>query len=259
MTRTHAAVWMKGNSAATRWYFKCVFLCSLAKQHTVFKWKDAISGFSVSQGSAETIDRWGGKTKHRLISYFLSNTSAKNYRNRIMYVKIIASQRWDVFWDTVYNGCRCLGGYSLRLHFLHLTQFLSDVLVLYISSTSAYRWRISLAEPVSVLRNVEIWPCWEQQRNSANEVSALPLRSPGTVFRNICARPPSPKTVSAWIENQRLPAGDYNLWEPCVEECIGLNRIGQKGVFSLSLITQIHSQFNTTGTRDISDVLRLTR
>jgi len=34
---------------------------------------------------------------HLLISYFLSNTSAKNYRNRIVYVKVIASQRWDVF------------------------------------------------------------------------------------------------------------------------------------------------------------------
>ena len=34
---------------------------------------------------------------HRLICYFLSNTSAKNYRNRIMYVRIVASQRWYVF------------------------------------------------------------------------------------------------------------------------------------------------------------------
>jgi len=34
---------------------------------------------------------------HRLISYFLSNTSAKIYRNRIVYVKTIASQTWDVF------------------------------------------------------------------------------------------------------------------------------------------------------------------
>jgi len=37
---------------------------------------------------------------HHLISDF-SNTSAKNYRNRIVYVNIIASQRWDVFWDAV--------------------------------------------------------------------------------------------------------------------------------------------------------------
>jgi len=59
---------------------------------------------------------------------------------------------------------------------------------LHISSTSAYR--ISLAEPVSVLlRNVEIWLCREQQRNSAN-VSALSLRSSGTVFKTICTRPP---------------------------------------------------------------------
>ena len=55
------------------------------------------SGRPISQGNAEALDRQGGKTKHRLIPYFLSNTSAKNYRNRIVYVKIIASQRWDVF------------------------------------------------------------------------------------------------------------------------------------------------------------------
>jgi len=59
------------------------------------------SGFPLSQGNTEELDRWGGKTKRLLISYFLSNASAKNYHNRVMYVKIIASQRWDVFWDTV--------------------------------------------------------------------------------------------------------------------------------------------------------------
>jgi len=56
------------------------------------------SGFPILQGNAEALDfRWDWKTKHRLISYFLSNTFAKNYRNRIVYVKITASQRWDVF------------------------------------------------------------------------------------------------------------------------------------------------------------------
>jgi len=59
------------------------------------------SGFPVSHGNAEALDRWGEQTKQRLISYFLSNTSAKNYCNRTVYVKIITSQRWDVFWDTV--------------------------------------------------------------------------------------------------------------------------------------------------------------
>jgi len=64
------------------------------------------SAFPVSQGNVEALDRWGAKTKQRLISYFLSNTSAKNYHSWIVYVKlssvkIIASQMWDVFWDTM--------------------------------------------------------------------------------------------------------------------------------------------------------------
>jgi len=55
------------------------------------------SGFPVSQGNAEALERWGGKAKHRLISYFLGNSSAKKLRNRIVYINIIASQRWKVF------------------------------------------------------------------------------------------------------------------------------------------------------------------
>jgi len=58
--------------------------------------------FLLSQCNAEALDRWGGKTKHHLISCFLSNTSAKNYRNRIVYVKLITSKMWDVLWDTAY-------------------------------------------------------------------------------------------------------------------------------------------------------------
>jgi len=87
-----------------------------------------------------------------------------------------------------YTGCRCC---SLRLHSMHLT--VSDVPVQHISSMWASLRKISLAKPVSVLQNVEIWLCQEQQRNSANEVSALALRSSGTVFYNICTCPPSPK------------------------------------------------------------------
>jgi len=73
-----------------------VGLCCTKHQCTVF-W------FPLSQSNAEVLDRWGGETKHHLISYFLSNTSAKNYRSRIVHVKIIASQMWDVFWDTYNN------------------------------------------------------------------------------------------------------------------------------------------------------------
>jgi len=35
------------------------------------------SGFPISQGNTEALDRRGGKTKYHLISYVLSNTSAK--------------------------------------------------------------------------------------------------------------------------------------------------------------------------------------
>jgi len=49
------------------------------------------------QRNAEALYRWSEETMHHLISYFLSNTSAKNYPNQIVYVKIIASQRRDVF------------------------------------------------------------------------------------------------------------------------------------------------------------------
>jgi len=58
--------------------------------------------FLISQGNAEALDNsCCGKAKHHMTSYFLSNISAKNYRNRVMYVKIIASRRLDVFLDTV--------------------------------------------------------------------------------------------------------------------------------------------------------------
>ena len=72
-------------------------------KHAAFKWKDEISGFPVSPGSAEALVRRGGKIKYILIAYFLGNICAKNYRNRTTCVKIIASHRWDVFWDTVYS------------------------------------------------------------------------------------------------------------------------------------------------------------
>jgi len=46
-----------------------------------------------------------------MILHFPSNISAKNYRNRIVYVNIIASRRWDVFWDTVYIYTRISSNY----------------------------------------------------------------------------------------------------------------------------------------------------
>jgi len=75
---------------------------NLPLHHKVQKFSSGTGspGWSRKKGrkTVVVLDRWGKKTKHRLTSYFF--TSAKNYHNRIVcnvYVKIIASQRWDVF------------------------------------------------------------------------------------------------------------------------------------------------------------------
>jgi len=60
------------------------------------------SCFPVLPGSAEAQVIWGGTVKRLLIAYFIGNISAKKYQNEFIYVKVIANQRWDVFWDTVY-------------------------------------------------------------------------------------------------------------------------------------------------------------
>jgi len=39
--------------------------------------------------------------KRLLIVYFIGSISAKKYQNPFMCIKVIASQRWDVFLDTV--------------------------------------------------------------------------------------------------------------------------------------------------------------
>jgi len=58
------------------------------------------SCFPVLTGSAEAQLIWGGIVKHLLTAYFISNTSAKKYQNQFMCVKDIASERWDVFFET---------------------------------------------------------------------------------------------------------------------------------------------------------------
>ena len=53
-----------------------------------------------------------------MIPYFLSNISGKNHRNRMVYVKIIASQSWDVFLrHGVYSANK--GDFCLVLNVVH--------------------------------------------------------------------------------------------------------------------------------------------
>ena len=51
----------------------------------------------VSLGSAETLVRIGGIVNHHSIAYSLSNISAKNYRNRLMWVESIVCNISVVF------------------------------------------------------------------------------------------------------------------------------------------------------------------
>ena len=117
------------------------------------------------------------------------------------------SDKWTADWSGGLSLAVAAAANSLKLYSLHVT-----VPVPHIPCTSAYRRRICLAEPVSVLQNMEIWTYREQPRNSAKEVSALLLQSSGTVFRNSCARPPSPKDISSVPHINRS-------WFPFVHYC----------------------------------------
>jgi len=55
-----------------------------------------ISRFHVLQDDAETLNTWGGKIKHRFISYFLDNVFCSKIIKISCLSKVITSQRWDV-------------------------------------------------------------------------------------------------------------------------------------------------------------------
>jgi len=63
--------------------------------------ENVIFVFPLLPGSAEAQVTWGGIVKRLWIAYFIDNISAKKISKSIMCVKVTASQRWDVFWDTV--------------------------------------------------------------------------------------------------------------------------------------------------------------
>jgi len=53
-------------------YFLMFFSSVFGQKLAAFKWKDAISWFYVSPGSAEALVRWRGKIKYSLIAYTFS-------------------------------------------------------------------------------------------------------------------------------------------------------------------------------------------
>jgi len=68
---------------------------------TAFELKTPFSYFPILSGSAEAQTIWGSIIKRLLIAFFIGNTSAKKNQNPFTFVKVIARQRRDVFWDTV--------------------------------------------------------------------------------------------------------------------------------------------------------------
>ena len=67
--------------------------------NTIQPSENVIFAFSRFSGSAQAQVTWGDVVKRLLIAYIIRNITAKKYQNLF---KVIASQRWDVFWDTVY-------------------------------------------------------------------------------------------------------------------------------------------------------------
>jgi len=85
-----------------------------------------LSCFRVLPGRAEAQVIWGGIVKRLLIAYFIGNISAKKYQNPFMCVKVIASQWWDVFWDTVYSYYTVSLGATITMA-IYLCQFFVDL------------------------------------------------------------------------------------------------------------------------------------
>jgi len=70
------------------------------------------SRFPELPGNAEAKVNWSGLVKRFLIAYLIGNICAKKYQNPFMCVKVIASQRWDVFETRCIICCCCCNGFG---------------------------------------------------------------------------------------------------------------------------------------------------
>ena len=88
--------------------------------------------FHLSQGNAEALNRIGEVGRQGIVSFhtFSATLLPKNYRNGIVYVKITASQRWDVFCET-----QCI---ILCVHMLTISAAGLELKQTYIAGTVHY-------------------------------------------------------------------------------------------------------------------------
>jgi len=89
-------LWPSRMHAATHILQEKTLTCGVLKRHN-FRVR-------VSLGSAETLVRRGGIINHHSIAYSLSNISAKNYRNRLMWAESIVCNISVVFLGTQYSS-----------------------------------------------------------------------------------------------------------------------------------------------------------
>jgi len=82
-------LWPSRMHAATHILQEKTHACGVLKRHNF--------QVHVSLGSAETLVRRGGIVNHHSMAYSLSNISAKNYRNRLMWVESIVCNISVVF------------------------------------------------------------------------------------------------------------------------------------------------------------------
>ena len=128
---------------------------------TAFEWKMQFSRFPVLPGSAEAQFIWGGIVKRFLI---ISNISGKKYQNPFTWhVKVIASQRWDVFWDTVY----------IFYIFFCLSRFFIDILYGSHCPIEINRWAEYEAGTLALVwRGGALGRSWTSDREVAGSISS---------------------------------------------------------------------------------------
>ena len=153
--------------AATHILHEKTHACGVLKRHN-FR-------VHVSLGSAETLGRRGGIINHHSIAYSLSNISAKNYQNRLMWAESIVCNISVVFFrHNVYNVSN-ERMYSARKFFgrsIRALQWAMKWAV--VSSSSWHRGQMeSWRRPI-------MWSCWLRP--------ACPVSRPTRILKSFLGR-----------------------------------------------------------------------
>jgi len=136
-------------------FSKTCLKCLLAKQHTVFKWKDVNSVFPVSQGSAETLIRRGGKLSYLSIACSLWNTPVKKlFKNKDAYSSDETNYCSPV--DTAWTGVASPSCSRIRTSNVTITDFSRCISTICCSFTLEIDFTLSVST-VSISMTIWLW------------------------------------------------------------------------------------------------------